>query len=183
MRYLIAALAAVALLPASADAATLIYDDGTPALALQAWVDASFAPVPAGLVMIQRRGCVDSAGVTRSCTWAPGSVIGLQEPDPSNLRVTLLHELGHRFDFLRMNAAARQAFQQTMHISGRWDELRADDLLVELTSPQEQFAEAYGLCARFQALRRTRRIAIYGYAPTPRQHRRVCRLIRLTDRG
>ncbi len=97
--------------------------------------------------------------------------------------MTLLHELGHRFDFLRMTPDARRAFQRTMHIGGGWDQLRADDLLVELTSPQEQFAEAYGLCARFQVIRRTRRIAIYGYAPTPRQHRRVCRLIRLAAQG
>ena len=42
---------------------------------------------------------------------------------------------------------------------------------------EEQFAEAYSVCARYRALRQTY-FGMYAYTPSPAKHRRVCSLIR-----
>ena len=82
----------------------------------------------------------------------------------------LLHELGHVFDDT-MPAWARTRFEAIVGAHGPWASAASD------SPPEEQFAEAYSLCARHAAIRE-RYYGAYMYAPTPAQHQRVCALIR-----
>jgi hypothetical protein len=66
---------------------------------------------------------------------------------------------------------ARQRFQAIMHKRGAW---------ASSSSPapaNEQFAEAYSLCARKRTIRR-RAAEGYRYDPTPAEHQQACGLIR-----
>ena len=146
----------------------VVYDNGRPASELQAWVDASLIPSPPGVVIVHVTPC---DAQTSSCTRPPGEEMWLHE-DPDTVRGTFLHELGHRFDYLWMTDAARSVFRRLIHDPRPW---RSPP-----NSPHERFAAAYEACARHRTLKR-REIPIdwgFGYAPTPRVHRRVCRLIR-----
>ena len=167
-RILTLSVLVLAVVPSSAGAVTLTYDDGTPATALQAWVDASYAPVAPGLVTVHRAYCPGppAPGPGVSCTFGGSDVIWLRTA-PYLLRSDLFHELGHRFDFNVMTHVARVAFSQAAGVPYR-DVLRGS----------ETFADAYSLCARH----RTIAVPYFGgdYARTPTRHLRVCRVIRLT---
>jgi hypothetical protein len=87
------------------------------------------------------------------------------------MRWALYHELGHVFDFRVLNNKERRGFRRIMGIrENRWfgGRRRAAEL----------FGEGYASCARFGSRRAPRRRSVYGYAPTTRQHRATCRLIR-----
>ncbi len=173
MRYVLAALTTLALLPATADAVTLTYDDGLPAPVLQAWADASHVPVAAGTVTVHRRLCPDALS-SPACTITPGSEMWLQAP-ASMLRRALLHELGHRFDYLVMTDAARAAFGRLTNDRRPWTQ--------GAEPPMERFATAYGKCARHRRIHAFIIGGEYGYTATPDEHRRVCRLVRLAAVG
>jgi hypothetical protein len=86
-------------------------------------------------------------------------------------RQVLLHEVGHVFDDL-MPDWARGRFRAI--VAARRGLTWASQS--SRTPPNEQFAEAYSLCARKLSIRR-RAYLSYGYDPTPREHRRVCALL------
>jgi hypothetical protein len=114
----------------------------------------------------------------------------------------LAHELGHVY--FERDLPARFGLQGAGYWRGRvsillghhpysvpWDGLHGDGLLTgdECTDrpcPAEQAADAYAACAlrmRPEGRRVGRRIVggwqtAYGYHPTPRQHRRICDVIR-----
>lgn len=80
------------------------------------------------------------------------------------------HELGHVIDFNLLTNADRGTFEYLTHQTGRpWTD---PDPYAD--QPQEQFAEAVRLCGR--STRWLSRYEIdYGYDPTLRQHRKMCR--------
>lgn len=157
----------LAVVPSSAGAVTLRYDDGRYVGQLQAWVDASYVPQAPGRVTLHHAYCrgwrpADGPGV--SCTLAGSDEIWLQA-EPWQLRMALFHELGHRFDFLVMTDAARAAFARAVNIPVR-----------EAWKGSEVFADAFSLCSRRRVLATT---YFDEYGPTPTQHRRACRVFRL----
>lgn len=154
---------------AQAAGLSLRYADGSEAPALQTWVDESRVPMAPGLVVIHAAHCASGS----SCTTAPGDHIWLRD-DAEFLRPTLTHELGHRFDYRVMTARSRAAFKRMIGDRRPWRSAP--------NSPHEKFAEAYGLCARRQAIRRALSLG-YGHRTTPALHRRACRLIRRTAAG
>jgi len=164
-RVCCAALAAFALTAtADARATTLVLDDGAPApQPYQSWVDAALVPTPPGEVTLRIGGCPQTEYVT--CEERRGRTLDL---DPAwTSREVVLHELGHVFDD-GMPAWARTQFAAIVHRRDPWDG--------PVNPPSEWFAEAYALCARHLVIRQ-RYFAAYGYAPTPRRHRRICNLI------
>jgi hypothetical protein len=159
--------------PAPADASTLVLPDGTVGpQPYQGWVDASLVPTPPVDVTLRLDGCPGEPQVD-ACSPVDGSLIALS-PEWNDRRV-LLHELGHVFDDL-MPAWARVRFQRLVHRRGAWAPARSQ------SPPDEQFAEAYSLCATRSFLR-MRHYAAYGYAPTPALNQRVCALIRRVGRS
>jgi hypothetical protein len=149
---------------------------------------ASPVPQPAGDIVVSFEPCPGSAGDVCSDPlggriWLAGSL------DPFELA----HELGHVYlerdldDHWRGRIAALLGYDPRAE---PWSTgLTADDCLTQ-ACPSELAADAYAACAlRLSPKRRVvgrgkrRRIVegwqtAYGYQPTLRQHRRVCRTIR-----
>ena len=162
----LAVAAAISLLTASAAGATTLTLPDGPARPqpYQGWVDHSLVPTPAGAVTLDLGGC----GELEACAPEGAQAISLST-EWASPRV-LLHEVGHVFDD-EMPAWARERFQAVMRKRGTWASASS-------RSPaNEQFAEAYSLCARHASIRE-RYAGGYDYTPTPAQHRQVCAVIR-----
>jgi hypothetical protein len=165
-----AVLLAGLLVPAAAPATTLETDGGaTRPQPFQSWVDRAAVPTPPGLVRLSLAACPGGPAWGAACASPADRAIhlGSEGRDP----VTLLHELGHLFDELVLDDTDRAAFQALLGRRGPWFGPAASD------PPNERFAEAYALCARYPRLRATR-LGMYAYIATPRRHARVCRLVR-----
>jgi hypothetical protein len=132
----------------------------------QRWVDAAAMPTPQGSINLVLGTCplpISDGCFVRDAV--PTMYLGAMVRD----RPTLLHEVGHAFDAARMTDADHAAFNAIFGDTRGWD--------AAPNAPRERFAEAYSLCARSPAIRRTYTGA-YTYRVTPAQQRRVCALIR-----
>ena len=153
------ALVALAAATSQASATTLVLTDGTVApQPYQSWVDRANVPTIDATVTLRLDGCGDLPG----CVTDGEMAIDL-DPEWATPHV-LLHELGHLFDD-RMPSWARDRFQGLVGARS-W-----------LSSGDEQFAEAYSLCARKRSSR-YQAAEGYRYDPTPAEHRQACGLIR-----
>jgi hypothetical protein len=81
------------------------------------------------------------------------------------------HELGHVFDFTAMDEQARSQWLAVFGDTREWFGKYSDP-------PYERFAESYATCKYHKRLRKRYTSALYDYAVTPGQHRRVCSIIR-----
>ena len=160
-----AAIIALLCLAVPAGAATLVLADGTQRPEpYQSWVDAARVPTVPGTVTLDLGGCDEltacapegTSSISLSAEWANPHV--------------LLHEMGHVFDDT-MPAWVRARFQAIMRKRGTWASAASR------APANEQFAEAYSLCARHPSIK-DRYAGGYDYSPTPAQHRAVCGLIR-----
>jgi hypothetical protein len=130
----------------------------------QGWVDSSLVPTVPGAVTLDLAGCDE----LQACAPEGAQTIALSAEWASPH--VLLHELGHVFDDA-MPDWARQRFQAIMRKRGAWASASSR------APANEQFAEAYSLCARRSAIKE-RYAGGYMYSPTPAQHRQVCAVIR-----
>ncbi len=91
-------------------------------------------------------------------------------------RWTLYHEVGHQFDYQRLDDSRRWRFRQLIHDDRSWRSY--------WPSPHEQFAEAYAYCASSSKVRRKRIWGQNGLAYGLRSivfspsMKKVCALIR-----
>ena len=157
------------LFAAPASATTLVTPDGqTRPQPYQSWVDRAHVPTPAGNVTLVLGACPGGPAWAAGCADAANRVIylGTEARD----RARLLHELGHIFDRQSMSNPLRARFTSVAGLRGPWHSTQADP-------PEEQFAEAYSVCARFPSLRQMH-FGMYAYSPTPARHRRACSVIR-----
>jgi hypothetical protein len=93
------------------------------------------------------------------------------QPGLRDARSVLYHELGHAFDLRVLNWRERRRFKRIVGIRrGGW--------FAGGLPPAEWFADGYATCAARSRLRRRSGPTLYGYSSTPRQHARVCELIR-----
>jgi hypothetical protein len=162
---LLAAAAVVLLVPSTASATTLVLPDGTQRpQPYQSWVDRAKVPTPPGVVTLRLEGCDGLAG----CAPEGQEVVAVAREWMSPQ--VLLHELGHVFDDA-MPAWARPRFEALVGKHGPWASAAGSG------PPNEQFAEAYSLCARRTRIRE-RYYGSYDFSVTPGQHRRICALIR-----
>ena len=160
-----AAIISLLCVAAPAGAADLVLPDGTQRpQPYQAWTDASLVPTVPGTVTLDLGGCDE----LMACAPEGSTTISLAG-EWANPHV-LLHELGHLFDDA-MPASVRTRFQSIMRRRGTWA------AAASRKPANEQFAEAYSLCARHASIKE-RYSGGYDYSPTPAQHRAVCALIR-----
>jgi hypothetical protein len=142
-------------------------------------------PLPPGDVTITRAECPAFPGERATCAYMDTGAIYMAELD----RFSLAHELGHVFDARVLTEPERARLARLLGMDGApWENGTGEHCTVDAPCPSELFADAYATCAtRGDDIRprRTRRGALvftevnaYGYRPTPRQHRRVCRAIR-----
>ncbi len=157
------------LLAGPAAATTLVLPDGTQRpQPYQSWVDAAHVPTPAGTVTLHLAPCPVAASAG-GCVMRGRKEIFLGAAGRD--RRTLLHELAHVFDQTDMRPRSRTRFQSLVRRPGAWAASAGGD------SAEEQFAEAYALCAQRPRLSATW-FGMYDYTPTPRRHARTCALIR-----
>lgn len=169
-RIAVAGITVFVALASPAHAVTVVTSDGEIAQPFQTWADRSLVPTPPGAVVVIRERCRDGrhsycASATEPVIWlAPGRV-------PES---TFLHELGHVFDQQVLTDAHRAQFLAQNWMAHRpW---RADE-----DSPQEQFAEAYSVCARVRRYDGMVGVS-FGYRLGKKRHRRNCDLIRRAAR-
>jgi hypothetical protein len=170
---LAAAIAAALVAAAPAHAVNLATPDGQAIPFYQRWVDAAKVPTPDATVVIRPTGC--PFGEEPACTWPLGPIhfdhagVAWSSDHPAEVRGTLLHELGHQYDYL-MPERARARFARIMRDARPWR--------TSPNSPHEQFAEAYAHCGLGGKAARRYGLGGYDYSPSVRQRRAACRLIR-----
>jgi hypothetical protein len=158
--------------PARAD---LIYPvrvrtpDGRVAQPFQRWADRAKVPTAATTVVVHQEPCPGAAG---SACYTADNIYESGVNVPLVGRFIFLHELGHAYDAHVLSAADRARFQRIMRLGGAWGAPSAGG------APSEQFADAYAHCALWHHPRNFIFAGRYlGYAPTPKQYRRVCAFI------
>ena len=151
-------------------ATTIVTPDGAPAQPYQAWADKSLAPTPAGTVVVNLAPCPGAPDWAAGCAIAEQRAIYLGQNARTKDR--FLHELGHIFDATTMTDPLRNVFEGIIRTRGT-----AWIAAASTNPPQEQFAEAYSLCARHRTIRGMWG-GMYGYSPTATPHRRACSVIR-----
>ena len=132
----------------------------------------SFVPGPHEDVTIIREHCPRDPAT--SCTWAGGPIYWAPGDDTG----ILLHELGHHFDYDDMTDQDRADFEA---INGDPRPWRSPP-----NSPNEQFAEAYRMCAEIRVLKWKHDrwgslwlpTGAYGWEPGPKRHKKACAIIR-----
>lgn len=168
MRPLVVAILALALLPATAGAVTLVNPDGSVAQPYQGWADALKIKPPDVTVVLHEGRCPRNL-LTVGCVSIGEAAVFNMYVDPttpmSNTRGprgVLAHEIGHIF-----HAYTPQwfdaVFRKIMRVDWRVD-------------IGEAVAEGYRYCAH-RPDRGWPRFRTTPYDATPRQHRRVCRLL------
>ena len=120
-------------------------------------------PLPPGPVVVKKGSC---PSYEQACMdWSYPPVLTFSDTD--SLHRSLLHELGHAFDFYALSTTGLR--QEYAAIDGRpW----------MTPASEERFAQSYALCANNRVLRGTVRSTYYAFRVTPAQHQKVCALIR-----
>jgi hypothetical protein len=173
-RHLALAFVFVLLGTAPAEATVLVMPDGTIApQPYQSWVDAAYVPTPPGEITLSLDGCPGDPPMP-ACSPVNQGRIQLS-PEWANRHV-LLHEMGHIFDDLMPDWTRGRFRGMVIRKPMVWT---ADN---HGGAPNEQFAEAYALCAMKLSLRR-QAFEGYHYSPSPKLHRKVCSLVNAAGRG
>ena len=138
------------------------------------WLRQSRMPLFRGRLKLVRAACPARPQFS-GCVYTRRPRRVYVSPGARNPRAVAYHEMGHSFDLVVMRTRHRRAFKRTVG-------LRRPGWYRGAISPSEMFAEAYALCARFGVRRPAARKlgytgSVYGYRPSGRQHRVVCRLI------
>jgi hypothetical protein len=134
----------------------------------QRWVDEALVPTPETTVVVSESA--ESAPCRPfGAGCADGDRIWVNPRDPY-LRAVFLHELGHVFEHHYLDDSVRAQFQRITADDRAWSG--------PWNPPREQFAEAYSMCARWAERPRRIRMWMYGWKPSPPEHRQACRLIR-----
>jgi hypothetical protein len=135
----------------------------------QRWARASLMPTVGGRITVRLTGC-PALPRAAGCVYRKRPRTIFLRPRLRRPRSVLLHELGHLYDLRVMNNRDRDRFRRVMRARKRawW---KGNIPLAE------QFAEAYSFCARYRRIVSISRYSTYDYAPTRRQHAKVCALI------
>lgn len=137
---------------------------------LHTWMHGAKVPLIRGRLMIRRSACPGYPAFAGCVFTARPRTLYLL-PGLRNARSVLYHELGHAFDLRVLNWRERRRFKRIIGI-------RRSGWFEGAAPPMEWFADGYATCAVRSRLPRAARPTLYRYAPTPRQHARVCGLIR-----
>jgi hypothetical protein len=146
MRFVLASVMVLLLLPASAGAVTLVNPDGSVVQPYQEWANLSHVPTADTTITVEDDP--QNCGMTYvpiACTdLANGRMYLARDAD----RATLYHELGHVFD-AAMPEWKRQRFRRIVGlVAGAWPWSSGDQFQKSLV---EAWANAYSICARGRA--------------------------------
>lgn len=167
---LVAGALAVSGAPAGAHPPAPVDEAGHPVRGqLHTWMHRSEVPFVHGRVEIRRVACPMGLSFAGCVFTARPRVLYLR-PHLHQTRRVFLHELGHVFDLVVLNARERRRFKRILGI-------RRSGWFYGGLPPAEWFADGYAACAMRLRLRRAFSPTPYGYSPSPRRHARVCRLI------
>jgi hypothetical protein len=151
-------------------ATTVVTPDAGTAQPYQSWADQSLVPTPAGTVVVHLEPCPNAPA------WAAGCAVPEQRTiylgPTARTKDRFLHELGHIFDATTMTDPLREAFEDIIRFRGT-----AWIASASTNPPNEQFAEAFSLCARHRTVHGMWG-GMYGYSPTATPHRQACTVIR-----
>jgi hypothetical protein len=163
--------AVVTAAPGDARGSLVVDETGRPARGkLHTWIRQAKVPLARGRIQIRRMPCPLSAGLA-GCVYTARPRIVYLRPNLREPRRIVYHELGHVFDLTVLNSRERRRFKRIAGIH------RAGWFGGGLP-PAEWFADGYALCAVRLHLHGRAHPTPYAYAPGPRAHARVCRLIR-----
>jgi hypothetical protein len=163
--------AAVLAAPAAGRMPVVVDQSGKPVRGkLHAWLRRAKVPLPGGRIQVRRLPCPLDASLA-GCVYTARPRIVYMRANLHEPRRIVYHELGHVFDLTVLNMRERARFKRIVGIR-RSGWFRGD------LPPAEWFGDGYALCASHLRLHRRPRATPYGYAPSPRAHARVCRLIR-----
>jgi hypothetical protein len=167
---LAAALAGVLTTSAQAHPPAPVDQNGKPIKGkLHAWLHQAKVPLIRGRVQIRRADCPGHP-ILVGCVFTARPRTLYVSHRAFEPRTVLYHELGHAFDIRVLNQRDRERFKRIIGIRRRgW--------FSGALPPSEWFADGYAACAIRRRAGRRARPTFYGYAPTTRQHARVCRLI------
>lgn len=170
-------LAIVACGPAQASSTIIDQNDQIVPIA-QRWVDTSRAPTPTVTIRLTFGPCPYAAGsIVSGCSVTALNEMYIVPADPSaelpHAHPDFDHELCHFFDYNVLTAADRAQFIALIHLSPPWIRPEATD-----GAPNEVFAEACKLVSLYGTKLPDGVATNYGYAPTPRLHRRVAAFLR-----
>lgn len=126
------------------------------------------APLPRAF-SVQSATC--PTGDAPACAYTDTATIYVE---PGQGEFVLKHELGHLFDYQRLNDGDRHWFTRMLGLTGAWSQGAG---LEGLLSPAERFADAYAACALGWRPDRGHWEDSYGYEPTPTRHRKICAAI------
>jgi hypothetical protein len=171
----------------------LVLPDGSTPQPEQTWVNKAKVKTPALRIPFAHSGCpLYPAGYADACAElqpAPAIYMGADITGGEE-RFLLLREVGH-FVAAKTSPVERIRFRAYMHDSNP-DWYGQDPGILELSTPEERFADAFALCAlrkhlvpnsldnsgRWMGAGNGYSLSRYGYLPTEFQHRKVCKLIR-----
>ncbi len=136
---------------------------------MHAWLHEAKVPLVRGRVQIRREDCPGHPSLV-GCVWTLRPRTLYLSRRARELRTVLYHELGHSFDLRVLNRRDRGRFKRIIGI-------RRHGWFRGALPPSEWFADGYTACAIRTRVRRRAQATFYGYAPTRRQHARVCHLI------
>lgn len=161
-------------------ATRIVIEDGSPDWPYQRWVNRAEVPTPGETIWVNENfaehGCDGCAGFDYENGDRPAISIN---PDGWGMRRgVFLHELGHHFDYARLDDAERGPLAAMLGAPGTpW---RSNELMH--FSPHELFAEAYKQCA-FRKL-------VFGRRPGPHEspvnligRKRLLRICAVIARG
>lgn len=130
------------------------------------WLHKARAPLVHGRVQLAFGACPRHSAFNACVFGDRPRRIYMKRRLPGARRI-LYHELGHVFDLTALDDRERRSFKRIMHLGRlRW--------FGGVSPAGERFADGYSLCALGHRLSRA---TIYGYRPSRRQQRAVCRLI------
>lgn len=166
MRLTVAALLVLLLAPATVDARTRLMDvDGNRSSRDVQVARAQMPSPPITVIVVDEQ--VQAYCGALACTEPTDSFVWISN---QATRRDVLHEIGHRFDYLQSLHARHRFRALTDQLDRLW---RTEDP----DPPYEQFAEAWRMCA-MNPRWPDRSEAGYGYWPTVQIHRKVCRTIK-----
>jgi hypothetical protein len=172
--------------PSPCAAVQLRTPDGQVAQPFQRWANRSLVPSAPGVVTVHIGLCPD--GTSWACYDGAARTVYIDLADESRWMVhgQFLHELGHDYDgWLHARGAGfRRRFSGIFGLGTPWEAAPgADGHATDHYAPEELFADAYSACAErrvINAFSWERVFALGGeYQPTPKQHLRVCALMRV----
>lgn len=140
---------------------------------LQSWVDESLVPTPDESVEVRFTANTECPPMSMACAMPEKHIILLA--DPREGREIFYHELGHIFDYEKLNPELRFKFLRIIHHT-RY--LWGDEETEYDYAGEEWFADVYSKCSQFRVFDPTWGYSVDSGLVSGKLMRRACAYIR-----